>query len=126
MTKHLCILLIVAMCVIPGCGLVDVPGAEKLRGENTEQNEMDLQGKRYAKLNTIGCTQYPDIETVISAQRRSDFDTIDHLIREKKCFVVPTDKDIFISARVKGDIVSAKLKGETQLFYTVRTSLVSY
>ncbi len=58
------------------------------------------------------------------AKNRSDFETIDHLIREKRCFVIPTGIDIFVKERVKGDIVSAKLKDSTQLFYTVRSNLV--
>jgi hypothetical protein len=124
MKKRLCILWTVAICVISGCNILDLPGAERNLGENTAQNIQELRGAHYAKLNSIGCLHYPDVETAMLANRRGDFDTIDNLVREKKCFVVPTDKDIYITERVKGDIVSVKLKGSTQLFYTVRSSLV--
>ncbi len=85
----------------------------------------ELQGPHYAKLNSIGCLQYNDIEIIKLPGNQSDFDTIDNLIREKRCFVIPTDTDVFIIQRLKGEIVSAKLGGSTQLFYTVKTNLVA-
>lgn len=126
MRKRLCILLAVAICVISGCGSLNelFPDSGKQSGENTQETSFELVGKHYAKLNSIGCLNSNDMETAMLAKNRSDFETIDHLIREKRCFVIPTGIDIFVKERVKGDIVSAKLKDSTQLFYTVRSNLV--
>jgi hypothetical protein len=55
--------------------------------------------------------------------KSANFETIDKLIKEERCFVIPTDKDVFIKDRAKGDIVSAQLRGSTKLFYTVRSNL---
>ena len=122
MRKYLCILLTVAICIISGCTeFRDLFPA----GDNTQPSAEELKGKHYAKLNSIGCLDSNDMETAKLANNRSDFETIDHLIREKRCFVIPTGTDIFINKRVKDDIVSAKFKGSTQVFYTVRSNLVA-
>lgn len=127
MRKRLCILLTVAICVISGCvALSDYfPDQGKQLEENTQQNVTELKGKHYAKLNSIGCMECSDAETAILANNRSDFDTIDHLIREKRCFVIPTDKDIFINKRVKGDIVSARFKDSKEEFFTAKSNLAA-
>ena len=118
--------LAVAVCVIPGCFMAfdeDAPGS--LLKSKTVEDPSELTGPHYAKLNSIGCLICDDMEIAQSAKLRSDFDTIDHLVREKRCFVIPTDKDVFINERVKGEIVSAKVKDSALSFYTVRSSLVA-
>jgi hypothetical protein len=126
MKKRLCILFTVAICVISGCAALSdyFPDSGKL-DENTQQNVIELKGKHYAKLNSIGCLESSDAETAMLANSRSDFDTIDHLIREKRCFVIPTGTDIFIIKYGKGDLVSARLKDSKQEFYTGRSNLVA-
>jgi hypothetical protein len=125
MREILCIFLTAALCVISGCfiALDDDPGssAKQSRPEISEV-AAELRGPHYAKLNSIGCLQYSDM--VMANDHRSDFDTIDNLIREKRCFVIPTDTDILITERAKDDIVKAKLGDSTQVFYTVRNNLV--
>jgi hypothetical protein len=125
MRKRLWILLTVAICVISGCvQLADYfPDQGKQLEENTQQNVTELKGKHYAKLNSIGCLNCSDAETAMSANNRGDFDTVDHLIREKRCFVIPTGTDIFINKRVKGDIVSARFKDSKEVFFTAKSNL---
>jgi len=128
MRNLLCVFLTVVICVIPGCYLPfdeSSTGSGKQSGEKTSGIATELQGPHYAKLNSIGCLLYNDMEMAQSANRKSDYDTIDNLIREKRCFVIPTDTDIFINERVKGDIVSAKIKDSREAFYTVRSNLVA-
>jgi len=127
MRKRLYILLTVAICVISGCTqLADYfPDQGRQLEENTQQNVTELKGKRYAKLNSIGCINCTDAETAILANNRGDFDTIDHLIREKRCFVIPTGRDIFINKRVKVDIVSARFKDSKEEFFTAQSNLVA-
>jgi hypothetical protein len=128
MRKRLCVLLTVAICVISGCAapLSDYfPDRGKQLDENAQQSVIELKGKHYAKLNSIGCLECSDAETAMLANNRSDFDTIDHLIREKRCFVIPTGTDIFINKRVKDDIVSARLKGSKEVFFTAKSNLVA-
>jgi hypothetical protein len=113
----------VAILIISGCMIdPDNPrGLGKDTGDQMSQDVNELKGPHYAKLNSIGCLYYDDLMTA----KKGDFDTIDQMIRDKRCFVLPTDTDIYIKERVQGDVVSAKLKGSTQLFYTVRTNLVA-
>ncbi|MGA7491624.1 MAG: hypothetical protein WB930_19960 [Syntrophobacteraceae bacterium] len=126
MRKRLCIVLAVAICIISGCTQLSeyYPDRSKY-DDNSQQTPSELKGKHYAKLNSIGCVNSDDAETAISAKKRSDFETIDHLIREKRCFVIPTGTDIFIINYSKGDIVSARLKDSKQEFYTGRSNLVA-
>lgn len=116
---------IAAVCVISGCGLglygMDFSNPESQTGGKMVQPINEFTGPHYAKLNSIGCLNYSDCEMSKSA----DFDTIYNLIRDKRCFVIPTDTNVYIIERVKGDIVSAKLKESAQLFYTVKSNLVS-
>jgi hypothetical protein len=84
-----------------------------------ESTDIELQGAHYAKLNSIGCYNHNDIITTKSA----DFDTIDNLIREKRCFVIPTDKDIFLTGRTMDGIVKAKIGDIKDQFYTYRSNL---
>lgn len=129
MRMFVCMCLAVAMCALSGCfyGLDENTKAshEQHLGENIKQSIVELQGPHYAKLNSIGCMQPSDIEIVDLATHRNDYDTIDHLIRDKRCFVIPTGVDMFIRERVKDDIVSVKLKGSTEIFYTERSNLVA-
>ncbi len=127
MKKRLCILLIVGICIISGCAQLDdyMPGQGIASSENTKQIGTELQGKHYAKLNSIGCLNSDDAETAMSANKRSDFETIDHLIRDKRCFVIPTGTDIFVIKYAKGDIVRARLIDSKQEFYTGRSNLVA-
>jgi hypothetical protein len=125
MRKILGMFLTVAICVIAGCYSPwgdDPPISGQLEQQKMMQVAVELRGPHYAKLNSIACLQYNDMEVV---RRHNDFDTIDNLIREKRCFVIPTDTDIFINERVSGDIVSARLKDSTRSFYTVRSNLVA-
>jgi hypothetical protein len=119
--------LTVAICIISGCAQMDeyFPNPGKYLDENAQQSVIELKGQHYAKLNSIGCLSSNETETAMLAQKRSDFETIDRLIRDKRCFVIPTGIDIFIIKYVKGDIVSAKLKGSTQEFYTAKSNLVA-
>jgi hypothetical protein len=109
-----------------GCGAI-LPGQQfspdKSPGEKMSQETNELKGAHYAKLNSIGCRTYEDMRMVVSSH--NDFETVDKLIRDKHCFVLPTDTDIFIKDRVDGDIVSVKYRGSRELFYTVRSSLGS-
>jgi hypothetical protein len=117
----------VVISVIPGCFLAfdeDAPSSGMNLGDKTSQ-ATELQGPHYAKLNSIGCLVCNDMEIANAATHKRDFDTIDNLVREKRCFVIPTDADIYINERVRGDIVSVRLKGSTQSFYTVRSTLVA-
>ncbi|MGA2936548.1 MAG: hypothetical protein ABSF52_05535 [Syntrophobacteraceae bacterium] len=128
MRKILCIFLTGALCVISGCYLPlgdDLSDAGKQSRPEISQVASELRGPHYAKLNSIGCLAYSDM-TMANAHR-SDFDTIDNLIREKRCFVIPTDTDIFIIKRAKGDIdiVWAKTGDPAQSFYTSRNNLVA-
>jgi hypothetical protein len=128
MRTILCMFLTVALCVISGCYLPlgdDYSDSGKQPHPEISQVAAELRGPHYAKLNSIGCLQYNDMEMTKLDDHQSDFDTIDNLIREKRCFVIPTDTDIFIIERVKGDIVKAKLGDPAQLFYTVRKNLVA-
>jgi hypothetical protein len=127
MRTLLCICLTVTLCIISGCIFItDAPSTSGIpTGEKMSSEISELQGAHYAKLNSIGCLQNVDMEKVRLADRQSDFDTIDNLVREKRCFVLPTDTDIFIKDRNTADIVSAKLRGSTQLFYTMKRNLVS-
>jgi hypothetical protein len=126
MRKILCIFLTVALCVISGCfiALDDDPGSSANQSRPVLSDiAPELLGPHYAKLNSIGCFQYGDMEMANS--HRGDFDTIDKLIREKRCFVIPTDIDVFILERARGDIVRAKLGSPAQVFYAVRDNLVA-
>jgi hypothetical protein len=118
--------LTVALSVIFGCFYAldgDSPNRGSQLGEKMPQDVNELKGPHYAKLNSIGCLYYTDMQMVVD--NHNDFETADKLIREKRCFVIPTDTDVFIKERVKDDIVSAKYRGSTQLFYTVRSNLVA-
>ncbi|MFZ0930501.1 MAG: hypothetical protein WAN11_17985 [Syntrophobacteraceae bacterium] len=128
MRNILCMFLAVAFCVISGCylGINDDPGNWKKEAEDSApQPSFELRGAHYAKLNSIGCLQYNDLEIVNAAHRRNDFDAIDNLIKEKRCFVLPTDKDIFPIREVEGDIVSARTEigDKTLVLYTERSNL---
>ena len=127
MRKRLCILLAVAICIISGCAQLDdyMPSQGVALSENTKQIGTELQGKHYAKLNSIGCLNSDDAVTAMLANKRSDFETIDHLVRDKRCFVIPTGADIFILKYDKGDIVRARLIDSKQEFYTGRSNLVA-
>jgi hypothetical protein len=126
MRKRLCIVLAVAICIISGCTALDEYFPDKSKyDDNSQQTPTELKGKHYAKLNSIGCFNSDDAESAISANKRSDFETIDHLIREKRCFVIPTGTDIFIIKYGKGDLVSARLKDSKQEFYTGRSNLIA-
>jgi len=118
MRKILCIFFTVSLCVISGCSLI-------IDDVSPNLVPIELQGPHYAKLNSIGCLQYNDMEMAKLADHRGDHETIDNLIKEKRCFVIPTGTDIFIFDYAKGDIVSAKLQDSTQLFYAVRSNLVA-
>ncbi|MGA2027380.1 MAG: hypothetical protein ABSH17_10000 [Syntrophobacteraceae bacterium] len=122
MRKRLCILLAVAICIISGCAQL---GEYFPDSTTPPQSVQELRGTHYAKLNSIGCINSDDAETAMLANKRSDFETIDHLIREKRCFVIPTGTDVLIIKYAKGDIVSARLKDSRQEFYTGRSNLVS-
>jgi hypothetical protein len=123
MRTVLCLFLSVAICAISGCtSLDDYLPDTKSRPEENMHPDVELQGVHYAKLNSIGCLNCSDMETAKSG----DVDMIDNLIRQKQCFVIPTGTDVFIKERVKGDIVSAMLKGSTQIFYTLKSNLVAY
>lgn len=89
--------------------------------QGDELRVTELTGPHYAKLNSIGCLNPVDMEKA----NGGNFETIDNLVREKRCFVIPTDTDIIIKERVKGDIVRAMSKDSKQLFYTVRSNLVA-
>ncbi len=128
MRTLLCICLTVTICVISGC--LFQKGDNALDPDNQSGGQMrqvtsEIAGPHYAKLNSIGCLNCDDMETTRSANQKGDFDTIDNLIRAKRCFVLPTDTDIYIKERVKGNIVSAKLKDSRQLFYTLASNLVA-
>jgi hypothetical protein len=113
------VLLALTICSISGCSLNDefFFGA----GDANVTSDPGLTGAHYARLNSIGCFDYDDIEKI----RSGDTDIIDNLIRQNRCFVIPTDKDIYIQDRVKGDILSARIKDSTQLFYTLKKNLGS-
>ncbi|MGA3115362.1 MAG: hypothetical protein ABSF90_13135 [Syntrophobacteraceae bacterium] len=129
MRNILCVFIAMAFCVISGCyfAINDDPGNWKKEAQDREpEPSFELRGAHYAKLNSIGCLTYNDLEMANAAHSRSDFDTIDNLIKEKRCLVLPTDKDILIIGHVQGDIVSAKVELEdtTRVFYTKRSNLV--
>jgi hypothetical protein len=111
------------MLGISGCFIdMDNPkGNLNPSGDKMPQDTNELKGPHYARLNSIGCLYYDDMVTA----KKGDFDIVDQMIRDKRCFVLPTDTDIYIKEHVYGDIVSAKLKGSTQLFYTVKGNLVA-
>ncbi len=122
MRNLLCMFMAVALCVMSGCIVLDdntLPSAKET-GETMHQ-EIEFQGPHYAKPSSIGCVDYADMEIA----KLGDFETIDHLIRKKRCFVIPAGKDVFIKERVKDDIVSAKLRDSTELFYTLKSNLVA-
>ena len=128
MRNILCVFIAMAFCVISGCyfAINDDPGNWKKEAQDREpEPSFELRGAHYAKLNSIGCLSSNETETAMLAQKRSDFETIDHLIREKRCFVIPTGTDVLIIKYAKGDIVSARLKDSRQEFYTGRSNLVS-
>ncbi|SPF43487.1 exported hypothetical protein [Syntrophobacter sp. SbD1] len=122
MRKLLYTFLTVALFVISGCN----PFGEGVLGTGykaegvEEQDIVELQGPQYAKLNSIGCSAPDDVQKAQS----HDFDTIDKLIRDKRCFVIPTDKTIYIKERARGEIVSVYFKDTTNIFYTERSNLV--
>lgn len=125
MRTLLCVFLIVAVGVMFGCmitpGMFTTP--EGQAGDKMNQETNELKGAHYAKLNAIGCNSFSDMQLV--ASHNNDFEIADKLIREKRCFVIPTNIDIFIKERVQGDIVSAKFRDSAQVFFTVRSSLGS-
>jgi len=121
-----CACLVLAVCVTFGCGFM--PGNEKFNpetqpGEKMAQDTNELKGAQYAKLNSIGCYNIPDMRIV--AANPGDFDAIDKLIREKRCFVLPTDTDIYVKERAQGDILCVKFRGSTKQFYTIKRYLAS-
>ena len=121
MKIHIYVLAILTLCIAFGCdNLKDYfyEDVTTLKGEQLHQ-DAELQGARYAKLNSIGCLDLNDMEKAKSAGS----DTIEDLIKQKRCFVIPTNTDIFIADRVRSDIVSAKFRGSTQLFFTLKTNL---
>jgi len=82
MRKVLCIFLTAALCFISGCILPldeDLTHPKKEQQPEISQVPAELRGPHYAKLNSIGCLQYSDIEIAIA--HLGDFDTIDNLIR---------------------------------------------
>jgi hypothetical protein len=114
------VFLAVTMSVISSCySTAFEPYLHEKPGEEMS-TDIELRGAHYAKLNSIGCLQYDDLEMT----KNADFDTIDNLIRSKRCFVIQAGKDILIQERIKGDVVSVKFKGTTQIFYTLRSNLV--
>lgn len=84
-----------------------------------ENTDVELIGVHYAKLNSIGCYARQDLIAIKSAS----FETIENFIREKKCFVIPTDKDIILNGRAMDGIVDARIKGANEAFYTYRSNL---
>ena len=123
MRKLLYVFLPVALFIMSGCNPFgeSVLNPAHQPGYNEPSEIVELQGPHYAKLNSIGCNDPKDMEKV----KLADFETTDNLIRGKRCFVIPTDTDIFVKDRATADIVSAHLKGSTQLFYTVRSNLIA-
>ena len=122
MRKFLYLVIIAASCLIPGCfGFDTIPlHSEQQSGEQL-QPEAGLQGAHNAKLNSIGCVYLSD---VIKITKGADFETVSTLIKEERCFVIPTNTDVFIKERIQDDIVSVKLRDSKQLFYTVRSNLI--
>lgn len=122
MKKLLFISLIASTCFIWGCTLwSDAPKTENKPEDELQSHLNELQGPHYAKLNSIGCVNYSDMAVLKSGH----FDTIDSLIREKRCFPLPTDVDILVIERSGGDIVKAKIKDEPRYFYTFINNLVA-
>lgn len=116
----LCMFLVVTTCVISSCFSTElIPYMQDKPGEEMS-TDVELRGAHYAKLNSIGCFQYSDLEEA----RKADFDTIDKLIRTKRCFVIQAGKDILIQERIKDDVVSVKYKGTAQPFYTLKSNLI--
>ncbi len=97
-----------ALCIVSGCNSL-----------NPTNEVCNFYGPNYVQSNSIGCKYCKDMEVA----RLGDFETVDKLIRNKQCFIIPSETDVFIKERVNGDIVSAKLKGSTQLFYTLESNL---
>ena len=123
MKTILYMLLAVAICAISGCtslGL-DKSDPDKQSGDSMHREVHEFQGPHCAKLNSIGCRHYVDLETA----KAGDFATIDNLIKEKRCFVIPTDADVFIKERVKPNMVSAKYRDSKELFYTFESNLIA-
>jgi len=117
----MCVLLSLAICIVAGCMLNDqMISAIRDQPSSDVPPDLELRGDHYAKLNAIGCYQYDDLQSTKSG----DFDIIDKMVREKRCFVLPTDTNIVITERVKGEVVHAKVKDTTKAFFTFRNNLV--
>lgn len=122
MRTLLCVFLTVAMCIILGCNIYEFFPKSKTPEEDLLYNDIELGGVYYIKLNSIGCFQSNDLEMTKSA----DFETIDNLIKAKRCFVIPTDTVVLIKERTTIDIVNVKRKGSTESFYTVKSNLLAH
>lgn len=118
MRMLLCLLLIMAMFVTVGCF-----NSQMLEEDHSGPDayaDFELRGPHFAKLNTVGCLLYDDFIMTKSG----NFDTIDNLVKEKRCFALPTNKVILITGRAKGEIVNAKIQESGQVFYTDRRNLI--
>jgi hypothetical protein len=120
MKAVMCVLLSLTICIIAGCINEQIISAIRDKPGSDDPSDYELRGDHYARLNAIGCYQYDDLQST----RSGDFDIIDKMVREKRCFVLPTDTRIIITERVKGEVVNAKVKGTNQPFYTFRSNLV--
>jgi hypothetical protein len=123
MKTILYMLVVVAICAISGCSPFnfDTSDPDRQSGADLHREVHEFQAPHYAKLNSIGCRDYGDLELTKSG----NFETVDNLIKEKRCFVIPADADVFISERVKTNIVSAKYRDSRELFYTFESNLVA-
>jgi len=79
-------------------------------GPNASQNS---PRPYHAKPDTIACMTYANLKYLSKSMSQSDYATVNTLVQQKACCVLPTDQELFIvEFRDNGEIVNARIKDD--------------
>jgi len=78
----------------------------------------------HAKPDTIVCLNYANLKYLYKSMSQSDYSSVNTLLQQKACYVVPTDQEIFVSEfRDNGEIAYAHLKDDYFSFWVLYSNL---
>ena len=115
--KHLIYTLVFAFTMI---GLIACSTDTKY---NTFQSK-DINVPYHAKPNTIACMTYENIKYANESALRSDYATVNTLLQQKSCFIVPTDQELYIlEYKDNGEIANVHSQNDLFSFWLLRSNL---
>ena len=91
--------------------------------QSANQNQNNIRSY-HAKQDTIVCMTYHNLKYLHQSMLQSDYATVNTLLQQKACYVVPTDQEIFISEfRDNGEVVNAHFKDDPFGFWVLYNNL---